>query len=153
MRCPFCNENNDRVINSRETQNGESIRRRRECIACDKRWTTFEVIEKVPIIVVKRDGRRSEFDSQKLLAGIMRACHKRPVPVEEAEKIVRDVERELQNSLDREIPSIKIGELVLKRLRDLDEVAYMRYASVFHYFHDIADFRDTLAQLIKTSNK
>ncbi len=149
MRCPFCGGNKDRVINSRETQNGDSIRRRRECSACEKRWTTFEVVEKVPIIVVKRDGRRSEFDSQKLLKGIMRACHKRPVPVEDAEKIVRFVERELQNSLEREIPSTRIGELVLKRLRELDEVAYMRYASVFHYFHDITDFRDTLAQLLK----
>jgi len=149
MRCPFCGANDDRVINSRETQNGESIRRRRECAVCEKRWTTFEVVEKVPVIVVKRDGRRSEFDSQKLLTGIMRACHKRPVPVEEAEKIVRFVERELQNSLDREVPSTRIGELVLKRLRDLDEVAYMRYASVFHYFHDITDFKDTLTKLMK----
>ena len=151
MRCPFCGANDDRVINSRETQNGESIRRRRECAVCEKRWTTFEVVEKVPVIVVKRDGRRSEFDSQKLLTGIMRACHKRPVPVEEAEKIVRFVERELQNSLDREVPSTRIGELVLKRLRDLDEVAYMRYASVFHYFHDITDFKDTLTKLMKKS--
>jgi len=151
MRCPFCGVNDDRVINSRETQNGDSIRRRRECNTCEKRWTTFEVVEKVPIVVVKRDGRRSEFDSQKLLTGIMRACHKRPVPIEEIEKVVRYVERELQNSLDREVPSTRIGELVLKRLRDLDEVAYMRYASVFHYFHDITDFRDTLTKLMKKS--
>lgn len=149
MRCPFCGANDDRVINSRETQSGESIRRRRECAACEKRWTTFEVVEKLPVIVIKRDGRRTEFDSQKLLNGLMRACHKRPVPVEAIETIVRDVERELQNSLDREVPSTKIGELVLKRLRDLDEIAYMRYASVFHYFHDISDFRDTLAKLKK----
>lgn len=149
MRCPFCGANEDRVVNSRETQNGESVRRRRECLKCEKRWTTFEVVEEVPIIVVKRDGRRVEFDSQKVLAGIVRACHKRPVPVEDAEKIVRFVERELQNSLEREVPAVKIGELVLKRLRDLDEIAYMRYASVFHYFRDITDFRDTLDQLLK----
>jgi transcriptional repressor NrdR len=139
----------DRVVNSREAQSGETIRRRRECLACNKRWTTFETVEKALIMVVKRDGRRVEFDPQKLLGGIQRACHKRPVPLEDMEQIVRYVERELQNSMEREIPSTRIGEMVLKRLRDLDEVAYMRYASVFHYFHDIADFRDTLAQLLR----
>ncbi|MCX7014389.1 MAG: transcriptional regulator NrdR [Candidatus Sumerlaeota bacterium] len=149
MRCPFCGTIEDRVVNSRETQNGESIRRRRECLNCSKRWTTFEIIEKVPFMVIKRDGRRAEFDPQKLLRGIQRACHKRPVPVEDMEQIVRYVERELQNSMEREFPSTRIGELVLKRLRDLDEVAYMRYASVFHYFHDIGDFRDTMARLLK----
>jgi transcriptional repressor NrdR len=149
MRCPFCSANDDRVVNSRETQTGESVRRRRECAKCEKRWTTFEVVEKVPIMVVKRDGARTEFDPQKILAGILRACHKRPVPLADAEQIVRYVERELQNSMEREISSQRIGELVLKRLRDLDEVAYMRYASVFHYFHDITEFRDVLAQLLK----
>jgi len=149
MRCPFCGKMKDRVVNSREAQSGETIRRRRECLACNKRWTTFETVEKALIMVVKRDGRRVEFDPQKLLGGIQRACHKRPVPLEDMEQIVRYVERELQNSMEREIPSTRIGEMVLKRLRDLDEVAYMRYASVFHYFHDIADFRDTLAQLLR----
>jgi len=148
VRCPFCQANNDRVVNSRETQSGESVRRRRECVECNKRWTTFEMVEKVPIMVVKRDKRRVEFDSQTLLRGIQRACHKRPVPLEDMENIVRYVERELQNSMEREVPSTLIGELVLKRLRDLDEVAYMRFASVFYVFHDISDFRDTLKKLL-----
>ncbi len=151
MRCPFCDGSNDKVVNSRETKSGDSIRRRRECLDCSNRWTTFEEIERATVMVVKRDGSRMEFDPQKVLGGVRRACHKRPVSAEDMDQIVRYVERELQNNMDREIPAQRIGELVLKRLRDLDEVAFLRYASVFHYFEDISDFREILAKLLKHS--
>ena len=149
MRCPFCGESNDHVINSRETKDSESIRRRRECKSCQKRWTTMEIIEKVPITLVKRDDRREEFDPQKLHRGLQRSCHKRKVRDQDIEQIVRYVERELQNTMDREVDSRRVGDLVLKRLRDLDEVAYLRFASVFYSYEDVSDFRDELSKLLK----
>ncbi len=127
---------------------GEKIRRRRECISCGKRFTTYEIIESVPIIVVKKDKSRQAFDRVKLFNGMLRACEKRPVSIEQMEKIVSDIEAELQNSLDREVTSVHIGELVMERLKVLDEVAYVRFASVYRQFKDINTFMDELAKLL-----
>ena len=148
MKCPFCNYEESKVIDSRPTDEGEKIRRRRECISCGKRFTTYEIIESVPIIVVKKDKSRQAFDRVKLFNGMLRACEKRPVSIEQMEKIVSDIEAELQNSLDREVTSVHIGELVMDRLKTLDEVAYVRFASVYRQFKDINTFMDELAKLL-----
>ncbi|MBR5437814.1 MAG: transcriptional regulator NrdR [Clostridia bacterium] len=148
MKCPFCNYEESKVIDSRPTDEGEKIRRRRECISCGKRFTTYEIIESVPIIVVKKDKSRQAFDRVKLFNGMLRACEKRPVSIEQMEKIVSDIEAELQNSLDREVTSVHIGELVMDRLKVLDEVAYVRFASVYRQFKDINTFMDELAKLL-----
>ncbi len=148
MKCPFCNYEESKVIDSRPTDEGEKIRRRRECISCGKRFTTYEIIESVPIIVVKKDKSRQAFDRVKLFNGMLRACEKRPVSIEQMEKIVSEIEAELQNSLDREVTSVHIGELVMDRLKTLDEVAYVRFASVYRQFKDINTFMDELAKLL-----
>ncbi|MBQ7117515.1 MAG: transcriptional regulator NrdR [Clostridia bacterium] len=148
MKCPFCNYEESKVIDSRPTDEGEKIRRRRECISCGKRFTTYEIIESVPIIVVKKDKSRQAFDRVKLFNGMLRACEKRPVSIEQMEKVVSDIEAELQNSLDREVTSVHIGELVMDRLKTLDEVAYVRFASVYRQFKDINTFMDELAKLL-----
>ncbi|MBE6775192.1 MAG: transcriptional regulator NrdR [Ruminococcaceae bacterium] len=148
MKCPFCNYEESKVIDSRPTDEGEKIRRRRECISCGKRFTTYEIIESVPIIVVKKDKSRQAFDRVKLFNGMLRACEKRPVSIEQMEKIVSEIEAELQNSLDREVTSVHIGELVMERLKTLDEVAYVRFASVYRQFKDINTFMDELAKLL-----
>ena len=148
MKCPFCNYEESKVIVSRPTDEGEKIRRRRECISCGKRFTTYEIIESVPIIVVKKDKSRQAFDRVKLFNGMLRACEKRPVSIEQMEKVVSDIEAELQNSLDREVTSVHIGELVMDRLKTLDEVAYVRFASVYRQFKDINTFMDELAKLL-----
>ena len=148
MKCPFCNYEESKVIDSRPTDEGEKIRRRRECISCGKRFTTYEIIESVPIIVVKKDKSRQAFDRVKLFNGMLRACEKRPVSIEQMEKIVTEIEAELQNSLDREVTSVHIGELVMDRLKTLDEVAYVRFASVYRQFKDINTFMDELAKLL-----
>ena len=148
MKCPFCNYEESKVIDSRPTDEGEKIRRRRECISCGKRFTTYEIIESVPIVVVKKDKSRQAFDRVKLFNGMLRACEKRPVSIEQMEKIVTDIEAELQNSLDREVTSVHIGELVMDRLKVLDEVAYVRFASVYRQFKDINTFMDELAKLL-----
>ncbi len=148
MKCPFCSYEESKVIDSRPTDEGEKIRRRRECISCGKRFTTYEIIESVPIIVVKKDKSRQAFDRVKLFNGMLRACEKRPVSIEQMEKIVSDIEAELQNSLDREVTSVHIGELVMDRLKTLDEVAYVRFASVYRQFKDINTFMDELAKLL-----
>ena len=148
MKCPFCSYEESKVIDSRPTDEGEKIRRRRECISCGKRFTTYEIIESVPIIVVKKDKSRQAFDRVKLFNGMLRACEKRPVSIEQMEKIVSDIEAELQNSLDREVTSVHIGELVMERLKVLDEVAYVRFASVYRQFKDINTFMDELAKLL-----
>ncbi|MBR6567312.1 MAG: transcriptional regulator NrdR [Clostridia bacterium] len=148
MKCPFCSYEESKVIDSRPTDEGEKIRRRRECISCGKRFTTYEIIESVPIIVVKKDKSRQAFDRVKLFNGMLRACEKRPVSIEQMEKIVSDIEAELQNSLDREVTSVHIGELVMDRLKVLDEVAYVRFASVYRQFKDINTFMDELAKLL-----
>ena len=148
MKCPFCSYEESKVIDSRPTDEGEKIRRRRECISCGKRFTTYEIIESVPIVVVKKDKSRQAFDRVKLFNGMLRACEKRPVSTEQMEKIVSDIEAELQNSLDREVTSVHIGELVMDRLKTLDEVAYVRFASVYRQFKDINTFMDELAKLL-----
>lgn len=148
MKCPFCSFEESKVIDSRPTDEGERIRRRRECISCGKRFTTYEIIESVPVMVVKRDKSRQPFDRTKLFNGIMRACEKRPVSVDVVEKIVNEIEAEIQNSLDREVTSVKIGELVMDKLKDIDEVAYVRFASVYRQFKDINTFMSELKKLL-----
>ena len=148
MKCPFCGYSESKVIDSRPTDEGERIRRRRECMNCSKRFTTYEIIESVPIIVVKKDKSRESFDRNKLFNGLLRACEKRPVSIETIEKIVDEIETTLQNSLDREVTSIHIGELAMDKLKDLDEVAYVRFASVYRQFKDINTFMDELAKLL-----
>lgn len=150
MRCPFCNYSESKVIDSRPTDEGERIRRRRECLSCAKRFTTYEIIETVPLIVVKKDKSREAFDRQKLLNGFLRACEKRPVSLETIEHAVSEIESKLQNSLDREVPSSLIGEYAMDVLKDIDEVAYVRFASVYREFKDINTFMDELQKLLST---
>ena len=148
MKCHFCGYEESKVIDSRPTDEGEKIRRRRECISCAKRFTTYEIIETVPIVVVKKDKSRQAFDRVKLFNGMLRACEKRPVSIDQIEKVVTDIETELQNSLDREVTSVHIGELVMDKLKELDEVAYVRFASVYRQFKDINTFMDELTKLL-----
>ncbi len=148
MKCPFCGCEESKVIDSRPTDEGERIRRRRECISCQKRFTTYEIIESVPVIVVKKDKSREVFDRSKLFNGMLRACEKRPVSLEKIETAVNEIEATLQNSFDREVTSVYIGELAMDKLRELDEVAYVRFASVYRQFKDINTFMDELAKLL-----
>ena len=150
MKCPFCFYEESKVIDSRPTNEGERIRRRRECLKCGKRFTTYEIIETVPVIVIKRDKSRQVFDRSKILSGLLRACEKRPVSIETLEKIVDEMEFTLQNSPDREVPSERIGELAMEKLKDIDEVAYVRFASVYRQFQDIQTFMDELKSMMKT---
>ena len=153
MRCPFCSCEDSKVIDSRPTDEGERIRRRRECTSCQKRFTTYEVIESVPVIVVKNDHSREVFDRNKLLRGMLRACEKRPVSLEQLERAVDSIETQLQNNLEREITSDSIGELAMESLRNLDEVAYVRFASVYRQFKDINTFMEELAKILSDSEK
>ena len=148
MKCPFCGYEESKVIDSRPTDEGERIRRRRECLECGKRFTTYEMIESLPIIVIKKDGSRETFDRQKLLTGMLRACEKRPVSIETLDRAISDIETVIQNSLDREVSSDKIGELVMEKLKEIDEVAYVRFASVYRQFKDINTFMDELNKLL-----
>ena len=141
MKCPYCGYSESKVIDSRPTDEGERIRRRRECLNCAKRFTTYEVIETVPVVVVKKDKSREAFDRNKLLNGLLRACEKRPVPLETLERIVDEIETLLQNSLDREVPSTLIGTYAMDKLKKVDEVAYVRFASVYREFKDINTFK------------
>ena len=149
MKCPYCGYEESKVIDSRPADEGERIRRRRECLKCGKRFTTHEVIETVPIVVVKRDKSREVFDRNKLTAGILRACEKRPVSIEQIEKMVDSIETQLQSSLDREVTSMMIGELTMDQLKNVDEVAYVRFASVYRQFKDINTFMEELNKLLK----
>ena len=149
MRCPFCNFADSKVIDSRPADDGQRIRRRRECTKCAKRFTTYEAIESMPVIVVKRDKSRQVFDRNKLLSGMLRACVKRPVTLDVLENAIDDIELQLQNSLDREITSTNLGELTLQKLKDIDEIAYVRFASVYRDFKDIDSFLDELNNLRK----
>ena len=149
MKCPYCGYEESKVIDSRPADEGERIRRRRECLKCGKRFTTHEVIETVPIVVVKRDKSREVFDRAKLTGGILRACEKRPVSMQQIEKMVDAIEAQLQSSLDREVTSLHIGELTMDQLRNVDEVAYVRFASVYRQFKDINTFMDELNKLLK----
>ena len=148
MKCPFCGYEESKVIDSRPTDEGERIRRRRECTSCLKRFTTYEIIESVPVIVVKKDKSREVFDRNKLFNGMLRACEKRPVSLDSIERSVNEIEAALQNSLDREVTTGYIGELAMDKLKDLDEVAYVRFASVYRQFKDINTFMDELAKLL-----
>ncbi len=148
MKCPFCAYEESKVIDSRPTDEGERIRRRRECLKCAKRFTTYEMIESLPIVVIKKDGSRETFDRQKLLTGMLRACEKRPVSIEMLDRAISDIETVIQNSLDREVSSDKIGELVMEKLKEIDEVAYVRFASVYRQFKDINTFMDELNKLL-----
>ena len=148
MKCPYCGYEESKGIDSRPADDGERIRRRRECLGCGKRFTTHEVIETVPIIVVKRDRSREVFDRNKLLSGILRACEKRKVSIEQIEKMVDDIEMKLQNSLDREVTSQFIGELAMEELKKVDEVSYVRFASVYRQFKDINTFLEELNKLM-----
>ncbi len=149
MKCPFCSFAESKVIDSRPADDGQRIRRRRECIKCAKRFTTYEAIESVPVIVVKRDKSRQVFDRNKLLSGMLRACVKRPVTLDVLEAAIDSIEAQLQNSLDREISSTQLGELTLEKLKDIDEIAYVRFASVYRDFKDIDSFMLELNNLRK----
>lgn len=148
MRCPFCNENNDRVVDSRESGNGHTIRRRRECLDCGRRYTSYERIEDIPFMVVKRDGSRTEFDRKKLLVGLYKACEKRPVPAKRIDEIVDEVEQHVHEREDREITTQEIGQFVMDQLKVLDQVAYVRFASVYRRFEDIDAFMTELKDLL-----
>ncbi len=148
MKCPYCGYNESKVTDSRPVDEGASIRRRRECLSCTRRFTTYETIELLPVIVIKRNGSRQSFDRRKVLSGMLRACEKRPVPLSSLEQIAADVERECQGALEHEIRSEEIGEKVMRRLRDLDEVAYVRFASVYRQFKDIDTFLEELNKLL-----
>lgn len=149
MRCPYCNHPESKVIDSRESKNGLAIRRRRECLSCQRRFTTYEKIEEIPYMVVKKDGRRQRFSSENLLRGILKACEKRPVPLAELEKIADDVENILQEKPDKEIAAAEIGQYVMERLKTLDKVAYVRFASVYREFKDVKEFKQELEKLLK----
>lgn len=148
MRCPFCSYGESKVIDSRPAEEGTSIRRRRECLSCGKRFTTYETVESLPMVVVKKDGSRQSFDRQKVLGGMIRACEKRPVPLAELEKIAEEIEQDLQNSMEREVTTESIGERVMDRLRKVDQVAYVRFASVYRQFKDIDTFMAELNKLL-----
>jgi len=149
MKCPFCNHPDSKVIDSREGRKGLSIRRRRECISCRRRFTTYEKFEEIPYMVVKKDGSRQPFDGQKLLRGLLKACEKRPIPVLELEKIVEEIENRVQKKPDKEIKASEIGHYVMEKLKALDKVAYVRFASVYREFKDVMEFKQELETLLK----
>jgi len=150
MKCPFCENPDTKVIDSRPTEEGQAVRRRRECDRCNKRFTTYEKIEQMLLMVVKKDGRREAFDRDKILSGIVKACEKRPVPMAELEKVVDDIERGLNNTMEKEIESNFIGELIMEHLRKIDEVAYVRFASVYRQFTDANTFVAEIEKLLKS---
>ena len=148
MKCPYCAHPESKVVDSRPADEGASIRRRRECLSCEKRFTTYETVESLPMVVIKKDGSRQSFDRSKILRGIQRSCEKRPVSVAEMERMVTEIEQELQSALEREITTEQVGEMVMKRLKDVDEVAYVRFASVYRQFKDIDTFMQELTKLL-----
>lgn len=153
MRCPFCGYDDSKVLDTRSTDDGNSIRRRRECTQCGKRFTTYEKIEDVPLIVVKKDGKRQVFDNTKILNGLIKACEKRPVSLNQLEAVVNEIEKELKNRMDKEVSSSLIGELVMDKLKVLDEVAYVRFASVYREFKDISTFIMEIENLLRKNGK
>ena len=148
MKCPFCGYSESKVIDSRPAEEGASIRRRRECLSCGKRFTTYETVESLPMVVMKKDGSRQSFDRRKVLSGMIRACEKRPVPLADLERIAGEIEQDLQNSLEREISTEDVGEKVMERLRKVDQVAYVRFASVYRQFKDIDTIKAELNKLL-----
>lgn len=153
MKCPFCENQDTKVIDSRHTEDGHAIRRRRECDTCGKRFTTYEKVEEMILMVIKKDGSREAFDRNKISNGIIKACEKRPVPMAEIEKVVNEIERGLNNMMEKEIQSAFIGELIMERLRKLDEVAYVRFASVYRQFTDIHTFVAEIEKMLTTKTK
>jgi transcriptional repressor NrdR len=153
MKCPFCGFENDKVVDSRESKEGESIRRRRECLKCEKRFTTYERIDEIPYMVVKKDGRREKFERQKVLAGILRACEKRPISMGKMEQIVNDVEQFVVDSTERERTVSELGELIMDRLKNIDKVAYIRFASVYRDFKDVSEFHTELEHLLAVKDE
>ena len=148
MKCPYCLYYESKVVDSRPTEEGQAIRRRRECIKCSKRFTTYEKIEEIPLIVVKKDGNRQSYDRNKLLNGIIKSCEKRPVSVSVIDKMVDEIEKKLYNSLEREVTSVEIGEMIMNKLKDIDEVSYVRFASVYRQFKDLNSFMDELKKIL-----
>ena len=153
MKCPFCGHIESKVIDSRPAEEGSRIRRRRECLECQKRFTTYEIIESLPIVVIKKDKSREPFDRQKVLSGLLRACEKRPVSLDQLERAVDEIEIQIQNSLEREVPTTKIGEYVMDQLMKIDDVAYIRFASVYRQFKDITSFHEAIRKLMDEEDK
>jgi transcriptional repressor NrdR len=153
MRCPFCGFLEDKVVDSRESKDGDSIRRRRECLECGRRFTSYERIDEIPYMVVKKDGRREVFERNKIMSGLLRACEKRPISANQLESIVDLVEKALQEAPDREIPTSEIGKIIMRRLKTLDKVAYVRFASVYLEFEDVSEFMTELKDLVKGRGK
>lgn len=150
MRCPFCGHIEDKVVDSREAKDGDAIRRRRECLECGRRFTSYERIDEIPYMVVKKDGRRETFDRGKILSGLLRACEKRPISMAQLEQIVDDAEKEVQESLDRELSTSEIGKVIMRRLKTIDKVAYVRFASVYLEFEDVSAFMNELKALVSS---
>jgi len=153
LKCPYCGFEDSRVLDSRPTEEGSAIRRRRECTACLRRFTTYERVEEMPLVVIKKDGRREPFNRSKILTGLLKACEKRPVALERLDRLVSDVEREIRNSLKGEVESREIGEMIMNRLKDVDEIAYVRFASVYRQFKDVGKFLEELESLLEDREK
>ncbi len=153
MKCPFCGFLEDKVVDSREAKDGDSIRRRRECLQCGRRFTSYERIDEIPYMVVKKDGRREIFDRSKIMAGLLRACEKRPISASQLESIVDDVEKNVQDSTDRELATSELGKIIMRRLKELDKVAYVRFASVYLEFEDVSEFMTELKYLVQVRDK
>lgn len=149
MKCPFCGAENIKVIDSRPSEENNAIRRRRQCEQCDRRFTTYETIENAPLIVIKKDETREPYQREKVMSGLLRSCHKRPVPMVEIDRMINDIENILYNSMKKEVESSYIGELVMEKLKDIDEVAYVRFASIYREFRDINTFMDELKKILK----
>ncbi|MDQ3221324.1 MAG: transcriptional regulator NrdR [Acidobacteriota bacterium] len=153
MRCPYCAHIEDKVVDSREAKDGDSIRRRRECLGCGRRFTSYERIDEIPYMVVKKDGKRESFDRSKILNGLLRASEKRPISVSQLESIVDEVEKHVQDSLDREVATTEIGKIIMRRLKSLDKVAYVRFASVYLEFEDVSAFMTELKYLVRSRDR
>jgi transcriptional repressor NrdR len=150
MRCPYCDHIEDKVVDSRESKDGDSIRRRRECLNCGRRFTSYERIDEIPFMVVKKDGTRETFDRNKVMAGLLRAAEKRPIPTKKLEDIANEIEKNVQDSLDRELPTTDVGKTIMRRLKALDKVAYVRFASVYLEFEDVTAFMTELKDLVRS---
>jgi transcriptional repressor NrdR len=153
MRCPFCGFLEDKVVDSRESKDGDSIRRRRECLECSRRFTSYERIDEIPYMVVKKDGRREPFERKKVMSGLLRACEKRPISAGQLESIVDAVEKSVQDSPDRELSTSEMGKVIMRRLKELDKVAYVRFASVYLEFEDVSEFMSELKDLVRSRDK
>lgn len=153
MKCPYCGSKEDKVIDSRSSSGGNSIRRRRECLKCERRFTTYEYIEQIPLLVVKKDGRRESFDRNKILSGIIKSCEKRPVSLQKMEEVAKSIERIVMRKYEKEIPSTVVGELIMEKLAEIDDVAYVRFASVYRQFKDVNQFMRELQEILGKGTK